>query len=106
MVKIVFVDAAGSEHRVCAETGSSLMQAARDALVPGIEGACGGSCVCATCHAYIDPQWAARLPAPDEVEASMLACTAEPRPNSRLTCQVTVTEALDGMVVEIAASQH
>ncbi|MGQ0700484.1 MAG: 2Fe-2S iron-sulfur cluster-binding protein [Panacagrimonas sp.] len=106
MIQIVFVDPTGKEHKVEAEPGQSVMQAAVGALVPGIEASCGGNCICATCHAHIDERWFAQLPPPDAIEASMLECTAAPQPTSRLTCQVQLSEALDGMVVRIAASQH
>lgn len=106
MIKIVFVDPTGKEHAVEAAAGQSLMQAAVDALVPGIEASCGGNCICATCHCHVDPQWFGRLTPPDELEQDMLACTNEVQPTSRLSCQVPLSEALDGMVVRIAASQH
>lgn len=106
MTKIVFVDPTGKEHPVEATPGQSLMQAATGALIPGIEASCGGNCICATCHCYVDATALAHLPAPDEIERSMLECLAEPRSNSRLTCQVPVTEAMDGVRVHVAASQH
>lgn len=106
MTRIVFIDPAGKEYAVDATPGESVMQAAVRALVPGIEASCGGNCICATCHCHVDARWYARLGAPDALEAEMLACTNEVQANSRLTCQVPVTEALDGMVVHVAASQH
>lgn len=106
MIKIVFIDPAGKEHRVDAEPGQSLMQAATAALIPGIEASCGGNCICATCHCHVDAGWFAKLPKPDALEQDMLACTNEVQPTSRLSCQVPLTEALDGMVVHVAASQH
>lgn len=106
MPVLIFVDPEGVEHHVEASLGQSLMQAAVGALVPGIEAACGGNCVCATCHAYIEDPRLAELPAPDATEQAMLECTPQPQPNSRLCCQVRVTAALDGMRVQVAASQH
>lgn len=106
MIKLMFIGPDERAHEVCAEIGSSVMQAARDGMVPGIEAACGGNCVCATCHAYIDSRWTEALPSPDETEAGMLACTLDPRPNSRLTCQLIVTPALEGMILRVADSQH
>jgi 2Fe-2S ferredoxin len=106
MPKVIFIDPAGVEHRVDAAVGQSLMRAAVDSQVPGIEAMCGGNCVCATCHAYIEDDRLATLTPPDATERDMLECTSEPRPNSRLCCQVPMTEALDGLVVRVAASQH
>lgn len=106
MIQIVFIDPTGKEHTVEATPGESVMQAAVTAMVPGIEASCGGNCICATCHAHVDERWFAQLPSPDAIEASMLECTAAPQPTSRLTCQIKVSDALAGMVVRIAASQH
>lgn len=106
MIKITFIDPAGKEHAVDAEPGQSLMQAATAALIPGIEASCGGNCICATCHCHVDPRWFAQLPAPEPLERDMLAYTNQVQPTSRLSCQVPLTESLDGMIVHIAASQH
>lgn len=105
MIKIVFVEHSGTRHDVEAKRGDSLMQAALDHGVPDILGDCGGCCSCATCHAYIDPAWAERLPPRSEDEAMMLEGALEPRDTSRLACQVSVSEALDGMVVHLPARQ-
>jgi 2Fe-2S ferredoxin len=105
-VKLIVTDPAGKVHEVPATPGQSVMRAAMNALIPGIEAACGGNCVCATCHCYVDEEWLARIPPPDETESGMLACTADPRANSRLVCQITVNQALDGLRVQVAASQH
>ena len=106
MIKITFIDPAGKQHAVEAETGQSLMQAATAALIPGIEASCGGNCICATCHCHVDVRWFAQLQEPDALERDMLAYTNEVQPTSRLSCQVPLTEALDGMIVHVAASQH
>lgn len=106
MITLIFIDPAGREHRVEATPGESLMQAAVSALVPGIEASCGGNCVCATCHCYIESAASAQLAAPDETEQAMLECVAAPQPNSRLTCQVPVSETMHGMRVRVAESQH
>lgn len=106
MIKITFIDPAGKQHAVEAETGQSLMQAATAALIPGIEASCGGNCICATCHCHVDARWFAQLREPDALERDMLAYTNEVQPTSRLSCQVPLTEALDGMIVHVAASQH
>jgi 2Fe-2S ferredoxin len=106
MIKIVIIDPSGKEHRIEAEQGQSLMQAATAALVPGIEASCGGNCICATCHCHVDARWFAQLPLPEAIERDMLDATTEVQPNSRLSCQVPLTPALDGMIVHVAASQH
>ena len=74
--------------------------------VPGIDGDCGGICACATCHVYVDPAWLDKLPPKQEMEETMLDFAQDVRPNSRLSCQITVTPALDGLVVRTPKSQH
>lgn len=105
MPKILFIDHAGTERLVETEAGKSVMQTALDNLVPGIVGDCGGSCSCATCHAYVDPAWLDKLPPQSEGEAMMLDGALNVEPNSRLTCQINVTAELDGMVIRTPASQ-
>ncbi|MDN5862211.1 MAG: 2Fe-2S iron-sulfur cluster-binding protein [Salinisphaera sp.] len=106
MPKITFIDTDGKPHEVDAQVGMTVMEAAVEALVPGIEADCGGNCICATCHVYVDAAWLPQLPAPDEDEQAMIEYTSEPQENSRLTCQLQVTEALDGMVVNVPDSQY
>lgn len=105
MPQIKLIEHNGTEHLVEAARGITVMQAAVDNLVPGIVGDCGGACSCATCHAYVDPQWAGRLPPPGEDEQSMLEGVIDQQPNSRLTCQIVIDETLDGMVLRMPASQ-
>ena len=105
MPLIRFVEPSGTEHAVEAESGQTVMEAATGSMVPGIVGECGGSCSCATCHVYIDAAWAARIGTADEMEAMMLECAADPAPDSRLCCQITVADTLDGMIVRIPAGQ-
>lgn len=93
--------------RVTCKPGQSLMQAAVNANVAGIEADCGGLMTCGTCHVYVREPHAAMLPGPDPDEVAMLEFTASPRQaNSRLSCQVMLTDALDGLTVELPASQH
>lgn len=90
-----------------AKPAGSLMQAAVAANVRGIEADCGGLATCATCHVYVREPFAAQLPPPQEDELSMLEFTAaERRPNSRLSCQIALTETLDGLAVDLPANQH
>lgn len=93
--------------RLECETGQSLMQAAVAANIDGIEADCGGMMTCATCHVYVREPHADALPAPGDEELGMLEFTASPRQaNSRLSCQIELTAALDGLVVELPDSQH
>jgi ferredoxin, 2Fe-2S len=99
MPTAVFIDHTGATHEVEAPLNKNLMQVALDNGVEGILGDCGGSCSCATCHAYIDERWSAQLPPKSETEVFMLEGVPELRDNSRLCCQVRMTPALDGVVV-------
>ena len=99
MPSIVFRKANGEVQRVEAEQGRTVMEAAVRHNIAGIDAECGGVCACATCHVYVDPEWQPRLQAPDEDEAALLEFAIEPRDNSRLACQITVTAALDGIVL-------
>ena len=108
MIKIHLLrpDAAGTVTLECPPAGS-LMQAAVAANVAGIEADCGGMLTCATCHVYVHEPFASRLPPPQEEELSMLEFTAaERRPESRLSCQIALSEGLDGLTVELPARQH
>ena len=81
------------------------MDAAVTNDVPGIDADCGGACACATCHIYVDPDWLGKLIEPDEIEAEMLGVAEDVKDNSRLSCQIEVTEEMDGMVVHTPESQ-
>lgn len=105
MPKILFIEHNGKEHRVEAEVGTSLMQAANDGMVPGVPGDCGGVCSCATCHGYVDPAWLDKLAPRSEDEEMLLDGALNTEANSRLTCQITMSDALDGIVVRLPASQ-
>ena len=107
MPDITFIHADGTEQGLEAPEGVSLMQAATGAGVRGIVAECGGSAMCATCHVYVDPAWVGRLPAPLPNELEMLECTAAERePSSRLSCQIRLTTALQGLVVRIPDRQQ
>jgi 2Fe-2S ferredoxin len=99
MAKINFVDHSGETRTIDAETGSTVMEAAIRNSIPGIEAECGGACACATCHVYVDPAWQEKVGAPTPMEEDMLDFGYDVRPNSRLSCQIKVTDALDGLVV-------
>jgi 2Fe-2S ferredoxin len=100
---VTFVEEDGTVRELSAETGQSLMQAGKDAGVEGILADCAGSCACATCHVYVDDNWYAAVGAPDAIEAEMLDMVADVRkPNSRLSCQIKLTGALNGIKVTVA----
>ena len=105
MPKIHFILYSGAEHTVEANLGSSAMQTAVDNAVPGIIGDCGGNTSCATCHGYVDPAWLDKLPPISEDEAAMLDGAMRVESNSRLTCQIKMSEALDGIVIRLPISQ-
>ena len=106
MPKVTFVAFTGGAHTVEVPVGTTLMRAATDNRVPGIDGDCGGNCACATCHVYVDPDWSERAGARTAMEEEMLNLVAEPRENSRLACQITLTDALHGLVVRTPEAQH
>ncbi|MGP3791565.1 2Fe-2S iron-sulfur cluster-binding protein [Pseudomonas sp. B392_1p] len=105
MPTIIFVQQDGSEQHVHAEVGQSVMQAALNNQVPGILGDCGGSCSCATCHGYVEADWAEHMPAAEPYEHDMLTCAMDVTEHSRLTCQILVTPELDGLLIKLPASQ-
>ncbi|MFW6094041.1 MAG: 2Fe-2S iron-sulfur cluster-binding protein [Pseudomonadota bacterium] len=105
MPKITFIEHDGTEHTVEGENGLSVMRAAIDNLVPGIDADCGGECSCATCHVYVDRAWMATVGEPSEREESMLDLNPERESNSRLSCQIPITEELDGLVVTVPEFQ-
>jgi 2Fe-2S ferredoxin len=106
MPKVTFIEHDGTRHDVDASGGLSLMRAAVDHNVPGIDADCGGACACATCHVYVEPDWLERTGARTEMEDSMLSFAAVTQHNSRLACQIEVSDALDGIVVRLPAGQH
>jgi 2Fe-2S ferredoxin len=105
MPQLVFILPDGSRKVVAAEPGRSVMEAARTHGVPGIRAECGGECSCSTCHCYVEPDWMVRLPARGDDEAGLVEFAWEPRETSRLTCQIVVTDAMDGLVLRVPARQ-
>ena len=105
MVQITYVGHDGTEHLVDSQPGVSLMQAAIDNLVPGIDADCGGECSCATCHVMVEESWVEKVGAPGEMEESMLDLNPERQENSRLSCQVMLSEELDGLSVTMPEFQ-
>tara|TARA_B110000503_G_scaffold29293_1_gene46922 strand:+ start:89 stop:409 length:321 start_codon:yes stop_codon:yes gene_type:complete len=106
MTKIIFIDSSGNRQTVDAKNDQSVMQAAVDNMITGIPAECGGCLSCATCHSYIGEAWLDIVPAALDDETAMLECAFEAKDNSRLTCQINVTDALDGLEVHIPESQY
>lgn len=105
MPKITFIDFEGTHNTVEAELGQSLMEAATQNDVDGIDADCGGACACATCHVYINQDWLVKVGKPSDLEAEMLDVAEGVEANSRLACQVPITDALDGLMVTTPESQ-
>jgi 2Fe-2S ferredoxin len=106
MPRVTFVSARGILREVEVSAGTSVMQAALNHKIADILGECGGNCMCATCHAYVDPAFLNRIPPPKENEKFMLSIAAEgPASNSRLSCQIKMTEELDGIVIHLPGKQ-
>lgn len=106
MPKVTFIDAAGASRVVNIPAGWSLMEGAVQNDVPGIAAECGGGCACATCHVFVAPEWLDRMPATSPAENDLLECTAVARtPESRLSCQIQMSDALDGLVVRLPERQ-
>jgi len=107
MARIKFIAADGnSETEIEAENGISVMVAAINNGIQGIVAECGGACSCATCHVIVDPEWYGKLPAPQALEKDMVEFAAEKSETSRLSCQITVTDDIDGLVVRVPSSQY
>jgi len=106
MPSVTYIEASGTKHTVNVESGTSLMRGALNNGVPGIDGDCGGQAACATCHVYVDPAWLAKTGrAEDEREKTMLEFSNAVQDNSRLACQITMTDALDGIVLRMPEGQ-
>jgi 2Fe-2S ferredoxin len=106
MVKLVFITPAGEHREIDAECRGSLMEAAKQAGIPGIDADCGGSMVCGTCHVRVAQDWLDRLMPPSEMEREILDCVPDPHPNARLSCQITLDVGLDQLCVQIPAAQR
>lgn len=105
MAKITFQLHDGTSTEVDANTGESLMQAAMTNLIDGIVAECGGSMSCATCHVHVDPAWIAQTGPASPEEAEMLELAVDPDETSRLSCQIEITDDLDGLIVRVPESQ-
>lgn len=105
MAKITYIEFNGTQHIVDVKTGMSVMEGAIDNSVPGIEAECGGACSCATCHVYVDPAWVDSTGTAEHLEKDMLECAMDLQDNSRLSCQIEVSDELNGLVVRMPELQ-
>jgi ferredoxin, 2Fe-2S len=105
MPKVIIIEHDGAIHELVSEDGESVMEAALKGGVESIVAECGGACGCATCHVYVDEAWVERLPAKQIEEEEQLDLAADVRPESRLSCQIFMTNELDGLVVRTPANQ-
>ena len=103
MAKLTFVLPDGTERTVAAVLGTSVMRHAVDNDVPGIDADCGGECMCATCHVHVDSAWIGKLDPAGQQETDMLGIVNDLSPTSRLSCQICMSEALDGLVLHLPA---
>ena len=106
MAKITYIEHDGTEHKVDVANGLSVMEGAIKNSVPGIDADCGGACACATCHVYVDPEWIDKTGTKEDMEQTMLDFAVDVEENSRLSCQIEVSDELDGLVVRLPQSQH
>ena len=105
MPKILFIDHSGESREVETKAGVSIMEAAVQNMIPGIDADCGGACACATCHVYVDAEWAGKLKAKNDMEDSMLDFAENVQDTSRLSCQIIMSNELDGIKVSTPESQ-
>ena len=105
MPQITFIQPDGTQQVVQAQTGMTVMETAKKHMIEGIEAECGGACACATCHVYVDEAWLGKVGGPNEMEEDMLDFAFDVRPASRLSCQIKVTDDLNGLVVRVPEKQ-
>ncbi len=105
MAKVTYIEFGGTEHVIDLLPGTSAMQGAVGNSVRGIIADCGGACSCATCHCYVDPAWVDKVGEKSEMEEALLEEVCDGQPNSRLSCQIIITEELDGLVIRLPAKQ-
>ncbi|MEQ9109145.1 MAG: 2Fe-2S iron-sulfur cluster-binding protein [Rhodospirillaceae bacterium] len=106
MAKVTYVENDGTEHTIEVQNGMSLMEAAVKQGIPGIDGDCGGACACATCMVYVPDEWQGKLAGIETMEESMLDFCERREDNSRLSCQIVASDAIDGIRLQMPESQH
>ena len=105
MPKIIYIESNGKTHSIEVANGLSVMEGAVQNNIPGIDADCGGSMACATCHVYVKEEWFNKLPKKEDGEEDMLDMAFEPKKNSRLSCQIMISDLLDGLVVNLPEKQ-
>jgi len=105
MPKITYIEHNGTKHEIDVPKDLTVMEGAIQNNISGIDADCGGSCACATCHVYVDEKWLNKLPKKENAEQDMLDVAFEPKKNSRLSCQIVVSDKLDGLVVKMPSKQ-
>ena len=105
MTKIVYIEDSGKSHTLDIKNGLTVMEGAVQNNIPGIDADCGGSMACATCHVYVKEEWFNKLPKKEDGEEDMLDMAFEPSRFSRLSCQIIVTDELDGLEVKLPSKQ-
>ena len=105
MAKIKYIEHKGNQHEIDVANGLSVMEGAVQNDIPGIDADCGGGMACATCHVYVKEEWFNKLPTKEDGEEDMLDMAFEPKKNSRLSCQLTVSDELNGLIVNIPSKQ-
>jgi 2Fe-2S ferredoxin len=105
MPKITYIDNQNNAKTIDVEKGLSVMEGAIQNNIPGIDADCGGSMACATCHVYVEEKWFDQIPKADEGEVDMIDMAFEPKKNSRLSCQILITDELDGLIVTTPEKQ-
>ena len=105
MPKITYIEHNGKTHEIEVSNGLTVMEGAVQNNIPGIDADCGGSCACATCHVYVNENWFNKLPNKESAEEDMLDMAFEPNKFSRLSCQISVDDSLNGLVVKMPSKQ-
>ena len=105
MPTITFIDHQGVQHTVQSTSGKTVMQTALDNGIEGIVAECGGSCACGTCHCYVDDQWVGKVPQRSSIETETLECAVGVMDNSRLSCQIKITDDMDGLIIRLPEFQ-
>lgn len=105
MAMITYIEFDGTSHVVDVSSGMSVMEGAINNNIPGIEAECGGACSCATCHVYVDPAWVTATGSAQHIEEDMIECAMDIQETSRLSCQIEVSDELDGLIVRLPELQ-
>ena len=105
MAKIIYKDYQGNSKTIELEKGLSVMEGAIQNDIPGIDADCGGAMACATCHVYVEEKWLDKLPKAEDAEVDMIDMAYEPKKNSRLSCQITVSDKIEGLIVHLPEKQ-